>query len=243
MRSMMDKVKPVVLVRGHSGLLDVMERYVADVASSGTALVVMGSMQITSSVFDSVAGSVTLALIRRMAGLPVVVVTQNGRNSPGPFTKGLRVMLHVEPHARPLLGLVCEQLLAGRARADQLLLAQVANVHNLTRKQIANNRRLFDNFQNLAIAYQCPAVRNYSLDGNVDEALVSASEEYGIGLMGVQLPPGSRGVPPHLVPLLRSCRGGVLVFQEATAGDKSAIATQFQKAPVVPPGDEEGTSA
>jgi len=131
----------------------------------------------------------------------------------------------------------------GCLRAKLGFASQVANVHNLTRKQIANNRRLFDNFQNLAIAYQCPAVRNYSLDGNVDEALVSASEEYGIGLMGVQLPPGSRGVPPHLVPLLRSCRGGVLVFQEATAGDKSAIATQFQKAPVVPPGDEEGTSA
>lgn len=81
------QVKPVVLVRGLGGLLDVMEKYVVDTCASGNTMVVMGSQQITSSVFDSVMGSVTLAFIRRMIGLPVVVVTQNSKYSPGPTTK------------------------------------------------------------------------------------------------------------------------------------------------------------
>ncbi|KAG1666588.1 hypothetical protein FOA52_000555 [Chlamydomonas sp. UWO 241] len=229
-RSMMDKVSPVVLVRSTAGLLDAMEKYVVEVALSGNnAMVVMGSAQITSSGIDSAMGSVTLAFVRRMVGLPVIVVTQNSRNSPGPASKGLRVMLNVEPHARALLAMVCTRLLAPRGRADQLLLAQASVQRNLTRQQAANNRRLFDNFAHLARAHGCPAVRTYHLEGQADEALTAASDEYGVGLVALQLPTGSRGLAPSLLALIRSCRGGALVFQEATAGDKSAILTQFKE--------------
>lgn len=48
-------------------------------------------------------------------------------------------------------------------------------------------------------------------------------------LLWLQMPTGSRGIPPLMLSIMRSCRGGVLVFQEATAGDKSAVSTQFKE--------------
>lgn len=73
------------------------------------------------------------------------------------------------------------------ASAPDPACVQVANVSNLSRQQQANNWRLFDNFDNLARSYRCPAVRAYHLEGNVDEALIGASDEYGVGLMGLQV--------------------------------------------------------
>jgi hypothetical protein len=80
-RAMID-VQTHVLVRGPSGLLDCMEKYVMQQCKAGDVMVCMGSMQITSSVLDSVMGSVTLSFMKRLVGLPVVVVTQNSKNSP-----------------------------------------------------------------------------------------------------------------------------------------------------------------
>lgn len=63
----------------------------------------------------------------------------------------MRVMLNVEPHSRSLLQMICTRLMTLRARGDKLFLAQVSKSENLTRAQSGNNRRVFDNFQTLAL--------------------------------------------------------------------------------------------
>lgn len=68
-------------VRGPLGLLDSMERFVEAVeeAHGVSPVVVMGSVQLTSNVFNYVVGSITLSAIRRLSGTPVVVVTANSK--------------------------------------------------------------------------------------------------------------------------------------------------------------------
>ena len=74
------------------GLLEGMERYVAACEEEHGAepLVVMGSTMLTSNVFSYVVGSVTLSAIKRLAPVPVVVVTAN--------TKQVCVCLSVRVH-------------------------------------------------------------------------------------------------------------------------------------------------
>ncbi len=54
------------------------------------------------------------------------------------------------------------------------------------------------------------------LDGPVDRAFVSAVEDEHSHVVGVQVPLGTKGVPAHVLGLIRSCRGGVLVYRDAT---------------------------
>ena len=59
-------VRADVLVRGSTGLLDCMEAYLEQRCCADSTLVVLGSVQLTLSVFDSVVGSVAIAMLRRM---------------------------------------------------------------------------------------------------------------------------------------------------------------------------------
>ena len=122
------QAKTDVIVKGnYSGLLDCLESYVA---ACDATLVVMGSQAMTSQVTISgtmasaaLVGSVTLSCIKRLAGLPMVVVTANTRivqlNERGKPVKQLpgggqqqaasgkrdppRVLAVVEPHAKDMV--------------------------------------------------------------------------------------------------------------------------------------------
>ncbi len=82
MRSMVE-VTTHVVVRKMAGLLECMERFVEDSATEAGArpLVVMGSVQITSHVFSYMAGSVALSAAKRLAGTPVLILTQNSKQA------------------------------------------------------------------------------------------------------------------------------------------------------------------
>ena len=43
-------------------------------------------------------------------------------------------------------------------------------------------------------------------EGPLDRVLTSMVEEQRIGLLVLQLPPGTRAMPQHIISLLRSCR-------------------------------------
>ncbi|GAX80160.1 hypothetical protein CEUSTIGMA_g7598.t1 [Chlamydomonas eustigma] len=223
-RNMTD-VRADVLVRGSHGLLSCMERYVATECKPGATLVVMGSVQITSNVFDSVVASVTLSFMRRAVGLPLIVVTQNSTNTPNPSATSMKMMVAVESHARPVLSLVCSQLLAGRDR-DKLFLALVSATSHLTRNQLANQRRLLESFESTALGHRTPSYRSIRVEGAFDTSLVAAVEEHGIGLMVIQRVPGSKGLLPSQIGLIRSCKGAVLVYQDPVAGDKTLFAKE-----------------
>lgn len=67
-----------------------------------------------------------------------------------PLVASTRVLLAVESHARPLLNLVCTQLLASRSRSISLVLAQVHATKHVARQQEVSQRRILDNFESLA---------------------------------------------------------------------------------------------
>ncbi len=79
----MAEVTTHVVVRRTAGLLECIERVVADATQEQASrpLVVMGSIQLTSSVFSYMASSVTLSAIKRLAGTPVMVVTLNSKQA------------------------------------------------------------------------------------------------------------------------------------------------------------------
>lgn len=115
-------------------------------------VVVMGSVQLTSNVFSYVVGSITLSAIRRLSGVPVVVVTANSKQAP---TKaGMRCMALVEGHARAMLSFLCTTVL-DTPRGDKLMLGQVMASKHMTRQQAANCRQLLDKFHQIAFGKAC----------------------------------------------------------------------------------------
>ena len=134
-----------VVVKGYAGLLDCLESYVD---ACEATLVVMGSQAITSQPIISgttasaaVVGSVTLSCIKRLAGMPMLVVTANTRlvqlnergmpvkqlsgsgrqsgsgngNGPSLMASGKReaprVLAVVEAHSKPMLQFLCSSCL------------------------------------------------------------------------------------------------------------------------------------
>ena len=63
-----------------------------------------------------------------------------------------------------------------------------------------------------------PVYRSVRLDGEWWRVLVDTVEEQGANVLAVQLPPGTKGLPPHLISLLRSCTAAVLVYKEKEVG-------------------------
>lgn len=52
------------------------------------------------------------------------------------------------------------------------------------------------------------------LDGPLEKAVAAAVEEEPVHLVGLQVPAGTKGVPGHVLGLIRACRGGVLVYRD-----------------------------
>lgn len=63
------------------------------------------------------------------------------------------------------------------------------------------------------------------LDGPVDKALIAASEEEAVHLVGLQVPLGTKGVPGHVLGLIRACRGAVLVYRDTAVATGTSAAT------------------
>ena len=80
----------------------------------------------------------------------VIALTVISWHTQTPLAASTRVLLAVEPHARPLLNLVCTQLMASRNRSFSLVLAQVNATRHVARQQEVSQRRILDNFQSLA---------------------------------------------------------------------------------------------
>jgi hypothetical protein len=57
----------------------------------------------------------------------------------------------------------------------------------------------------------------------MEAVLCEQVEEHGAAVMAVQLPPGTKTIPAHLINLMRSCRGGTLIYQEAGGMRQSAV--------------------
>ncbi|GAX74160.1 hypothetical protein CEUSTIGMA_g1609.t1 [Chlamydomonas eustigma] len=208
----MTHVKASVLVRGSKGLLDSMERYIQTEGKSGRTLIVMGSTQVNSAA--NIMVSVTLNLQRRVVGIPILVVTQNSANSPTLSTQlKTSILLGVQPHTSPLLKFICTQLLAVREMGYKLQLAQVQEQKYLTRQQQVSHRRVLDNAVNQALGYHIPPSHALELEGPLDSCLSRAAEEQCSGIIAVQVPAGSKGLPAVYLSLLRNSRSAVLIYQ------------------------------
>ncbi len=48
----------------------------------------------------------------------------------------------------------------------------------------------------------------------MDKALTSAAEDEAVHLAALQVPLGTKGMPGHVLGLIRSCKGAVLVFRD-----------------------------
>lgn len=208
-------VRSDVLVRGEgNSLLDMMESYLDRECVRSHCIVVMGSQKITSSVFDSVVGSVTLSFIRRLVGVPVIVVTLNSKQSPNPqSTSALRVMVGVEPQSRGVLRMVIKSLLSTRKeKGTHLFLAHVHPVAAVTRKQESDHRRLMESFELLASGLRAPPSRSLMLSGKIDEAIAESVSEYAANLVALQLVPGAKSLSSNIVKLMRSSKAATLIY-------------------------------
>ncbi|KAL6752576.1 hypothetical protein V8C86DRAFT_2751570 [Haematococcus lacustris] len=212
LRAMVD-VRVDVLVRGASGLLDCMEAYVSSsmAAAGARPLVIMASQQLTSNVFGYVVGSVTLSMVRRLAGTPVLVVTANTKQLPP--KPGMKVMVLAEAHSKNMLGYVCSNLL-DQARGDRLLLAQVQASNLVTRQQAANQRRILDAAHTLAFSHQQPVYKAVASEGAMDKAMCEMVDQHGVAIVALQLPPGTKGMPQQMLTFLRCNRAATLVYQD-----------------------------
>eukprot|EP00798_Chlamydomonas_sp_ICE-L_P015971 gene15971-22102_t len=208
------------VVRGSLGLLDAMEKYVVQLGVDSMT-VVMGSAQLTSNVFDYVVGSVTLSAIKRLLGIPVIVVTANSKTvltlQPG---AGFRYMAVVEGHSKNMLQHVCTRLV-DMNRGDKMLLAQVLATRHLTRQQQVNSRRIVDNFHSICHGLLVPVSKTSRVEGQFDLMLCELVEEGNICLLGLQLTQETRTLTTQMLNLLRSNRGATLVYQDA--GDKGLL--------------------
>lgn len=64
-------------------------------------------------------------------------------------------------------------------------------------------------------ALSFPVARVLALEGPCERALAEASAANAASLVALSLPLGIKALPSHLVALLRTCRGAVLVLKEA----------------------------
>jgi hypothetical protein len=219
-------VRSDVLVRGEgNSLLDMMEAYLDEECRRSQCMVVMGSQKITSSVFDSVIGSVTLSFIRRLVGVPIIVVTLNSKQSPSPqSTSALRVMVEVEPQSRGVLRLVAKSLLSTRKeKGTHLFLAHVHPVAMVTRKQESDHRRLMESFELLASGLRVPPSRSLMLCGKVDEAIAESVAEHAVNLVALQLQPGSKALSTSIVRLMRSSKAATLIYTTPRSSQPSEV--------------------
>lgn len=210
-------VRSDVLIRGEGSLLDMMESYLDKECRRSQTLVVMGSQKVTSSVFDSVVGSVTLSFLRRLVGVPVIVVTLNSKQSPSPQTSALRVLVEVEPQSRGVLRMISQTFLAGRQEKEKghLFLAHVHPIAAVTRKQESDHKRLIDSFELLAAGLRTPSSRSLLLSGKADEAIAEAAAELAVNIVALQLVPGSKTLSTSIVRLMRSSKAATLIFTTA----------------------------
>ncbi|GLI58956.1 hypothetical protein VaNZ11_000674 [Volvox africanus] len=202
-----------VLVKGINGLLEVMEGAVARLAPN---LVVMASAALTMANLNtaSVMGSVTLSVLKRLT-LPVAVATSNSKNLVLTQRRtALRCMVLVDPTSRPALNFLCSSCMEPM-RGDKLVLAGHHPTRQMTTQQQQAQRRLVDNFGDIASSHRFHTPTKLQLDGPVDKALTAAAEDEAVHLVGMQVPLGTKGVPGHVLGLIRSCKGGVLVFRDA----------------------------
>lgn len=62
-----------------------------------------------------------------------------------------------------------------------------------------------------------PVARVLTMEGSLERMLAEASAANNASLVALQLPLGIKALPSHLVALLRTCRGAVLVVKEGGA--------------------------
>ncbi|KAG2445998.1 hypothetical protein HXX76_000601 [Chlamydomonas incerta] len=201
-----------VLVKGISGLLEVMEGAASKLAPN---LVVMASAALTMSNLNtaSVMGSVTLSVLKRLS-LPVAVVTSNSKHLVLTQRRtALRTMAVVESTARPTLAFLCAHCMEPM-RGDKLVLAAHHPTRQMTTQQQQTQRRLLENFADIASSHRFHSAYRMQLDGPLEKAVAAAVEEEPVHLVGLQVPAGTKGVPGHVLGLIRACRGGVLVYRD-----------------------------
>ncbi|EFJ50592.1 hypothetical protein VOLCADRAFT_116765 [Volvox carteri f. nagariensis] len=201
-----------VLVKGVNGLLEVMEGAASRLAPN---LVVMASAALTMTNLNtaSVMGSVTLSVLKRLT-LPVAVATSNCKNLVLTQRRtALRCMVLVDPTSRPALNFLCSSCMEPM-RGDKLVLAGHHPTRQMTTQQQQMQRRLIDNFGDISSSHRFHTPTKLQLDGPVDKALIAAAEDEAVHLVGLQVPLGTKGVPGHVLGLIRSCRAGVMVFRD-----------------------------
>eukprot|EP00198_Chlamydomonas_reinhardtii_P001742 XP_001691078.1 predicted protein [Chlamydomonas reinhardtii] len=201
-----------VLVKGINGLLEVMEGAASKLAPN---LVVMASAALTMTNLNtaSVMGSVTLSVLKRLT-LPLAVVTSNSRHLVLTQRRtALRTMAVVESTARPTLVFLCANCMEPM-RGDKLVLAAHHPTRQMTTQQQQTQRRLLENFADIASSHRFHSAYRMQLDGPLEKAVAAAVEEEPVHLVGLQVPAGTKGVPGHVLGLIRACRGGVLVYRD-----------------------------
>ncbi|KAG2452561.1 hypothetical protein HYH02_002798 [Chlamydomonas schloesseri] len=201
-----------VLVKGINGLLDVMESAATKLAPN---LVVMASAALTMSNLNtaSVMGSVTLSVLKRLS-LPVAVVTSNSKHLVLTQRRtALRTMAVVESTARPTLTFLCTQCMEPM-RGDKLVLAAYHPTRQMTSQQQQTQRRLLENFADVASSHHFHTAYRMQLDGPLEKAVAAAVEDEPVHLVGLQVPAGTKAIPGHVLGLIRACRGGVLVYRD-----------------------------
>lgn len=52
------------------------------------------------------------------------------------------------------------------------------------------------------------------VDGQLERVVNTVVEAEGVHLVGIQVPLGHKGVPSHLLQLVRSCRAAVLLHRD-----------------------------
>ncbi|KAG2494492.1 hypothetical protein HYH03_007261 [Edaphochlamys debaryana] len=201
-----------VEVKGLGGLLDCME---AAVRKLEPHMVVMASAALTMSNLNtaSVMGSVTLSCLKRLT-LPIAVVTSNSKHLVLTQRRtALRCMAVVESTARPCLNFLCGACMEP-LRGDKLVLAAYHPTRQMTTQQQQTQRRLVDNFSDIASSHRFHSSYRMQLDGPLEKALSSAIDGETVHLVGLQVAAGTKGIPGHVLGLIRSCKGGVLVFRD-----------------------------
>ncbi len=65
-----------------------------------------------------------------------------------------------------------------------------------------------------AAGHQTPIHKAISGEGPLESVLCEQVEEHGVGVVALQLPPGTKTIPTHLLNMMRSCKSATLIYQD-----------------------------